>query len=311
MAKVKLGNLSPGAVPLTRGGFLIRDTKHGPVAQAWPKKRGKAKTAADLWAQKRFGIAAIMAANPFWLDYLTAVHMVKGTTLVPRDWLMMCAVGKAYILQLEDGTIWPSRTSMSINPQLVLDEISSTTGATLYRESYGWVGLDPASEGYVLTMESGVPTWKLPPGGVGLGSLVSVLKRTTDAATTAATTHICTWQSADIDECSIWNPAFPTRVAIPAAGTRMRVSVNAIWTGIAANDVYEIQTKSSTASTSWFGSIQAQMYGVAASATTKRFTMIGPWCTKPSFPYFEVQLLQNVSRTLGWMTNSSVTVEVA
>jgi hypothetical protein len=311
MAKVKLGNLSPGAVPLTRGGFLIRDTKHGPVAQAWPKKRGKAKTAADLWAQKRFGVAAIMAANPFWLDYLTAVHMVKGTTLVPRDWLMMCAVGKAYILQLEDGTEWPSRTSMSINPQLVLDEISSTPGSILYRESYGWVGGDPGNPGYVLTMENGMPTWKEPAGGIGLGSLVTTLYRTTDETPVAGTSHFCTFQAAAVDENHLWDAGNPSRLYFPATANRIRLSAQLAVTAQITAQPFNFETIDSAGNTIWLGSLREVLCHPATLSTNRQISMIGPWVPKPTTTWCRMRLNTNISFNLGYLKNSSITIEVA
>ena len=168
MAKVKLGNASPRATPLVRGRFLIRDTKHGPVANAWPAKRGLPKTPYDFYKQNEFLYAAHYAANPYDLDLGTAIEMDKGTTLVPRDFLMMAAYGSAYVIQNPDGSYWPRYRDLAPNPQYVLDLITVNFGAMLWRNHVGWVEIPVSPDnGYVLGWVGGQPTWTNSIGIVG------------------------------------------------------------------------------------------------------------------------------------------------
>jgi hypothetical protein len=159
VARVKIDPLSPAATVLTRGGFLIRDTRHGPVAQAWPRPRGPAKTPYDFYKQKEFGNASHIAANPYYLDYLTAVQMVKGSTWVPRDFLVSCAYGRAYTIEPIGGPEWPNYRDMAPNPQYVLDLLGDTVGSIIYRSEDGWVLLDPGNVGQILTETTGGPIW--------------------------------------------------------------------------------------------------------------------------------------------------------
>lgn len=152
---------------LSRGNFYVRDTKWGAVAQVWPVKRGPPKTPYDFYKQKEFGIAARMAANPIDLDYGTAVEMVKGSTLVPRDFLLQCAYGRAYVIEQEDGFQWPNYRDMAPNPQYVLDLITTTVGTLIWRSDVGWVQIDPGNTGQLLTVTDDGPSWEdptVPPG---------------------------------------------------------------------------------------------------------------------------------------------------
>lgn len=165
MAKVKPGNLAPGATPLSRRRFLVRDTKHGPVAQAWPRPRGEPKTPYDWYKQTEFGIVGHLAANPHPLDLGTAIEMVKNSSLVPRDWLVMCAYANAYIFQLPDGTTLPRYRDMAPNPQYVLDLITTEVGSMIWRAEVGWIAIPMGNSGQVLTTDGTTPSWETPGSG--------------------------------------------------------------------------------------------------------------------------------------------------
>ncbi|MFG0245761.1 MAG: hypothetical protein ACF8MF_06905 [Phycisphaerales bacterium JB052] len=103
MAKVELNPLDPGAFPRIRGAFYTRDTRWGPVAQAWPQKRGSTTNPKVYWNQVQFTWAARSASSMDALQQGTAIEMVKGTEYVPRDFLMMCIYGRAYQIEPIDG----------------------------------------------------------------------------------------------------------------------------------------------------------------------------------------------------------------
>lgn len=105
MAKIILGPVQPDSLPHHRGAIYTRDTRYGPVVQAWPTRRKKTNDRQSVWWRGVFSIAAKMAADPISLDYQTAVEMVKGTEMVPRDWLMKCAYGTAYEIVMPDGQV--------------------------------------------------------------------------------------------------------------------------------------------------------------------------------------------------------------
>lgn len=101
--KIKLANLSPRAFAQARGKFVIRDTIHGPIAQAWPKKQNGRGTILQQQFRQRFAFAGQMASNPTPLELQTAQFLSKGTDQVPRDLLTMAALAEYYIFQWPDG----------------------------------------------------------------------------------------------------------------------------------------------------------------------------------------------------------------
>lgn len=309
MAKVKPLNAAPGAVPTARGLFYVRDTKWGPVAQAWPKKRGKAKEGGRLWAEQQFRAAAAMSANPSALDLGTAIEMVKGTTYVPRDFLMSCAYGLGYTLVNPDGTVWKTRHDMSDNPQYLLDNVSDTVGAMLFRDTYGWVGLGPSSNGYILTMDEGVPSWKLPAQSTFPGATVTTLKRTSNQAALFASQWTPTWQAPDVDENNVWDAGNPTRLYIPSDIERLRLSLNLTINVSSTADTWRFDCVDDAAADTFFGNPKGYMSKSGASSIDLQFTVVGPWCAVPATEYVVARVRSVGARTVTIMAGSSITLE--
>lgn len=310
MSKVSMGRGFSGQTPRSRGGFFVRDNDGKFVCQKWPRKRGKAKTPYDHYKQQEFALAGRMASNAISEDIFTATEMVKGTQQVPRDFLTMCIFGTAYQLVEEDGFVWPTFREMSVNPQYVLDLITTMQGSVLYRADIGWIGLDPGNAGQVLTMVDGSPVWRPPPVLPAAETKVTTLKRTTNQALVSSTNHIVTWQAAEIDELGIWDPANPTRVNIPAGATRLRVSTQLQWTALAATQTYNVELRANTGAVNWFGAIRDQLQRTNTLSSQRRIASVGPWCNAPAFSYFEVQYQQSSFENTGPEAGSSVTIEV-
>lgn len=169
MAKAKLGNIDPRAFSEARGRIMLSDTKHGAVFSKWPKKRGKAKSGYNFYRQTEFGLIAKWAANPLDLDLGTAVEMARGTEQVPRDILMMAAMGLYYEIVSPTGIVWES-ARMTSNPQYILDLVSSEYGGMLWRDTIGWVRLAPGMPGQVLLSDGNRPYWGA--AGPAAGGLV-------------------------------------------------------------------------------------------------------------------------------------------
>lgn len=171
MAKVKRSAaLGPSQVPFGPAGVLFRDTKHGLVVQAKPVKRLNRSKPYQFYREMEFGWAGKFASNPLPIDYETAVEMVKGTTMVPRDFLTQCMFGRAYIIEGGPFTNWPNYRDVTNNPQYVLELLDPEVGAMIVRDPIGWVARPPGSEGYVMTMAGGLPQWR-PGGGAAAAGL--------------------------------------------------------------------------------------------------------------------------------------------
>lgn len=164
MAKVKLGNIAPRAFPETRGRVMLSDTKHGAVMSKWPRKRGKAKSGYDLYRQLEFGKIAKWCANPLDLDLGTAIEMAKGTEQVPRDIMMMAAIGGYYEIVSPEGLVW-EQARMTTNAQYILDQVTFDPGSLLWRAPVGWLGLPAGLPGQVLVSDGNQPFWGAGSGG--------------------------------------------------------------------------------------------------------------------------------------------------
>lgn len=309
MVRVKGYPLAPGAVPTVRGRFYVRDTKYGTIAQAWPVKRGKATEGGRLWAEQQFRAAAAMSANPNWLDLGTAIEMVKGTTYVPRDFLMSCAYGLGYELRNPDGTVWKTRRDMSDNPQYLLDNVTTTHGSLLFRDTYGWVGLDPGSNGYILTCENGFPTWALPAQATFPGALVTTLKRTSNASNVFASEWVPTWQAVEVDENNVWNAAQPTRLYMPTDADRIRISLNFKYTAGTTNTSFRFDCLDDAGADTFFGNPQGWITQSGTQNLTRMMNVTGPWCAVPATTYVTCRIRSTTAITGNFLASSSITLE--
>jgi hypothetical protein len=190
MAKITPGNVAPNAVPQSRGGMVVRFTRSGIVAQAWPPSRGKSKSGYGYYHEKEFGIAARWASTPLDLDLQTAIEMVKETTYVPRDFLMRAMYGRAYQIISEDGFHWPNIRDVTNNPQYMLDQVTAVVGSVLYRAEIGWVGLPIGDAGDALLSNGVTPHWGPVSGGGGGGSAWELISHVNIAAPVANVTFI-------------------------------------------------------------------------------------------------------------------------
>lgn len=160
MAKAKDWPLVEGAVARSKGSLNTIRTKFGTYYQAWPKKRGKAKQGYDLYKQAEFGLAAKWAVTPEPIMYQTAIELAKGTDLVPRDYLMRASYGTYYRIFKEDGTEAEYYRMVAPNAQLILDQVTDTVGAMLYRAPIGWIQVPPGNNGQVLAFIDMTPAWQ-------------------------------------------------------------------------------------------------------------------------------------------------------
>lgn len=140
------------------------DPRRGYIARAWPRKRGRTNLKPSVVYQSSlYGERQRQSTTPNFLDYETCLNWSKFLPMTWRDIYSQLIIGQFMTLQNLDGTIWQRQLCMSDNPQYLLDLIDNTPGALLFRDTTGWQGLAPGTDGYILTMHGGVPLW-LPQG---------------------------------------------------------------------------------------------------------------------------------------------------
>jgi hypothetical protein len=105
MAKILPANIAPDALPRVRGVLLTRISRGVIIAQSWPRKRGKMTHPNVIFTSRQFSLACQMAANAEVRSFQTAVFLTKGSSLLPRDLLVMAAFGKAYEVTLPTGAL--------------------------------------------------------------------------------------------------------------------------------------------------------------------------------------------------------------
>lgn len=147
------------------GQYYVRRTQHGLIMQKWPRKRGRARTPAQFYKEMEFGLAAMEASDPDPGELQAAIVAAEGVPMVPRDFLTGSVFGTLHYWFFEDGTPWPRYRDVVVNAQLVLDQVTDDVGSLIWRAPVGWIGVAPGSNGQVLAVANGEPSFQsiLPP----------------------------------------------------------------------------------------------------------------------------------------------------
>lgn len=159
MVKVTYAQLQLGAPVRVPGQYYISASKWGPIVKKWPRKRGAISSPAQRYKQWEFGLAAQESTSTDGGLFDAAIVAARDTTMLPRDFIVASAYGTIIDLTFEDGSAWTRYRDVTINAQLVLDQVTDTVGALLYRGPYGWVEIVPGSNGQYLSVVDTVPAF--------------------------------------------------------------------------------------------------------------------------------------------------------
>lgn len=188
MTRITRQQANLGGPVRRRGDYYVSRGPNGLIVKKWPRYRGKGRTPAQVYKEAEFGLAARWASSPDGQFLDQAIAAARGVNNVPRDFLTASAFGTHTRFFFEDGTEWTRYRDVTINAQLVLDQVTDEPGEMMYRSPDGWVGVLAGSAGQYLTIVNGVPTFATvgapgaaipmfrPPDGVtpGAGSNVAV-----------------------------------------------------------------------------------------------------------------------------------------
>jgi hypothetical protein len=136
--------VGPTRVP---GQFYIRNTKYGPVAQAWPKKRPKRQPPGAIYAQEEWkrAIDFVKTADPQHVQ--AAMVAADGSLNVARDLLIMSMYGTLTTYFFDDGTEWQRYRDVTVNAQYTLDQVTDDPNSMMWRRTDGWHGIQPTAAG--------------------------------------------------------------------------------------------------------------------------------------------------------------------
>ena len=143
-----------------------RTYKGTEIAQAWPRPRGKSLQTQTREQMEWFRQA--QWATKYWPAFMQKdiAAAVKGTPLMPRDFMTMIMAGRAFIVQLEDGRrIYPMAGVNDVS--LSLDVISQTVGSMMARGPAYWQPIEGGDAGFLLTSNGPdqIPSWQPGPSG--------------------------------------------------------------------------------------------------------------------------------------------------
>ena len=211
----------------------------------------------------------------------------EGTSYVYRDWLMRAALGEAIEIEMADGTVLPTRREMSDNPQYMLDQISNVPGSWLVRSPGGWIGTPPPM---------GTP-------------LVTAIARTTDETPASHTTHLCTFETALVDQLGLWDPANPTRLGLPTNAQLLRISFNIYSSGWGATRRALGRLKPATSDYRLPGYPSQMTVTTSTINTGAHLSAIGAWHAPLGDDYTELDLLLGTATTYGFNYGTTLQVE--
>ena len=190
----------------------------------WPKKYGKPRSALQKFWVDWFTQANRLAKYVDGITAARAIEMTKGSGLYPRDVILQAMRGRLYIWTDEEGNKWYPMAAVQ-NISDTLDVLAQTIGSVLVRATDRWRAPDPGNPGDVLTYQGDAAPadWQPAAGGGGFlgGALVG---KSSDQTIVAWTNADITFQTEAYDTASIYDPASPTLLTVPAGFDLVRIS---------------------------------------------------------------------------------------
>lgn len=206
----------PDPPPSHPGRFVSYQQRPGVyVVQAWPRKRPH-RSAAQLQQEAEFKLLVDAQKAVLAEDRVAAEYIAHGSKYTWRDVISLFMTGRF--------TEYDNYGDMVA--QYNLDIITVTPGSFVMRGADEWGGLAPGSNGDVMTMVSGVPTWK-PPTPPASGGIVASLAiaSATQLIPAATFTTLNKWTvTGGYDPIAVFNASFPDRATVPSGYTWARAS---------------------------------------------------------------------------------------
>lgn len=138
------GVVSGTPLPKVRGVFLVsNDPKRGPIPRVWPGRRIGNGSPEQRQSQEDFAAAVRGIKQAIPEDVEIAYDITKGSTYLPRDYLMSLMYGTQLVIYMSDGTVYAGRRTVPFDLQNALDLIGSTPGMLLYRATDQWRAIAP------------------------------------------------------------------------------------------------------------------------------------------------------------------------
>lgn len=161
--------LKRGEIGASLKGQFYQYQRHGKwVTANWPKKRGKAKSPAQLQAERDFASVCRAIKLTAAEVQMYARANAAGTPMLPRDAMMAALYGNGPTIRTYSGKVIKPMAYAMLS-STVLDAIGWAKGDMLVRKEDRWEVLAPGLPGYVLQTNgpNELPSWVQPSGGGG------------------------------------------------------------------------------------------------------------------------------------------------
>jgi hypothetical protein len=154
----------------------------------------------------------------------TCAEWQKGTEYTWRDVAISLMLGTYLEIIEPDGTVLRSARLTNPNPQYILDLITQVPGSLIYRDAEGWKGLPRSTDGKVLALNNGLPSWQPSSGGAGGVTFWATALPTNNSTTSYATkgTMVTTAVAITVDKIA-------TYIA-PVSGATYKAAIYALST---------------------------------------------------------------------------------
>jgi len=175
-------------MPSHRGAMMVDVTRNVLRVRAWPKKRGRPKSALQLYWVDWFRQANALAKLADNYTLARAIELTKNTGWYPRDIILKAMAGRLYTWT--DSTGWTYYSMAAITDiSKTLDILAQTVGSLLVRHSDRWKAPAPGILSDVLISQGpGVPPIFGPSPGSG-GVVEEVITGTPIVVDNTASTY--------------------------------------------------------------------------------------------------------------------------
>lgn len=294
--------------PSFRGRVYIYGKGDKLVVAKWPKGKGRNISPAQKRSMDMMRQASWMCKTMAPSQVLQSYALSKHLQYLPRDILFMALYNRLFARITIDGvSMYSESTRQDISQWL--DQLNASPGAVLFRGPAYWETLAPGLPGQVLTTQGPdvSPTWGA--GGGGGGVKTAQLTVSSDLSSSSTWPRLIDFDSAPIQDETVWNIANPERCLIPVGTTYARFSAI-------------IRLTSNTTTNGFYLSLEDQignnlvgLFGAASWARSVTsfndllFSFQGPWAPVAGIDWVSLRINRNGTGALAVLAGTGLTAE--
>lgn len=296
--------------PSLRGRYYVYNDGRGWVVSKYPRKRKRAQSADQQATIDWFKQLAVYAKlTEAGIQNLLRAAVVNRPYYM-RDLLYILLSGQGPTIITVDGERYGS-VPRRIQASEILDNLSDTQGALLYRGQDYWVAVPPGAAGQYLRYNglNNLPSWQ--DVSVPYVPLTCRAYRTTTQALPAGSTTAIQFQSSAIADFAGWVIGSPTLMTVPAGATKARLTFN-VQLSIAADNtgLFALVFKAGAAIAAGFGARAGGNFTNAGIGSVALYAAT-PWLAVSPGDTFDFRVQTAAGDTSGAEASTWFQMEVA